>query len=110
MGIRGCRVPRCSKWLDYRKRNPVHKRSTSPLDRINVQRWTPQLTTELLELLTVVAGCIALEPAQAALLDEISENTLVTSGELTAAGVLPVAESATKAPRREEPDSPRLPL
>jgi Type ISP C-terminal specificity domain len=96
------------KWLDYRKKNPVHKRRTSPLDRINVHRWTYQLTTELLELLTVVSCCIAIESKQAEALDEISQYPLITRSELTAAGVLPVTASATKPPHREELENPKL--
>lgn len=104
--VAGLRVVR--KWLDYRRRYPVHKRKTSELDHINTERWSPQFTNELLELLAVLANCIALEPAQVALLDEICRSELVTVTDLTAANVLPPQATAKRPPAVERPDIPPL--
>jgi hypothetical protein len=57
-------------------------RKSSPLDDIRPERWTWEMTRELLDLLHVLEGVIALEPAQAALLDEIVASQLFVASEL----------------------------
>lgn len=91
-------------WFGYRKKNPAGKR-TSKLDDIVPNTWTPHMTTELLNLLNVLGRCVALEPRQAELLDEIMATTQITVAELEEAGVLPAATAATKPPKPTgEPD------
>lgn len=57
------------------------------------------MTTELLELLTVLNHCAALEPRQDSLLASITSGPLISGSELERAGVLPVARSARTAPK-----------
>jgi hypothetical protein len=67
-------------------------RWSSPLDDITPDEWSPKFTTELLELLNVLAWCADLEPAQAALLDQICASPLITIAKLQQAKVLPVPQ------------------
>jgi len=91
--VSGLRVVR--SWLGYRMRERSG-RSSSPLDEIRPESWTWEMTKELLELLWVLEGVIALEPAQAELLDEI------VAGELFLTDELPTpTEAERKAPRVE---------
>ncbi|QKV79532.1 type ISP restriction/modification enzyme [Amycolatopsis sp. Hca4] len=91
-------------WFGYRKKNPSGNRK-SPLDHIIATTWTPAMTTELLELLNVLELCVALEPRQAALLDEIMAGPLLTVDDLTEAGILPVTAAAEAPPKSgAEPD------
>jgi hypothetical protein len=57
------------------------------------------MTTELLDLLNVLGRCVALQPRQAELLDEIMASPRITVADLEDAGVLPVPAAATKAPK-----------
>jgi hypothetical protein len=70
-------------WLGYRMKNPKGKKS-SPLDDIVPERWTAQLTNELLELLWVLEATLELYGKQAVLLDEVLESPLLSSNELPA--------------------------
>lgn len=89
--VSGLRVVR--SWLGYRMRERSG-RSSSPLDDIRPERWTWEMTKELLELLWVLEGVIALESAQAELLDEI------VAGDLLLANELPTpTEAERRAPR-----------
>lgn len=85
-------------WFEYRKKKPSGTRS-SPLNDIVATSWTPAMTTELLELLNVLGRCVALAPKQDALLAKILAGPLITVGDLTSAGVLPVPSSAIKTPK-----------
>jgi Type ISP C-terminal specificity domain len=86
------------KWFEYRKRNPTGRRS-SPLDNINAEFWARSMTTRLLELLNVLGRCVALEPRQSTLLDQILNGPLVTYEDLEGAGVLPVPGHCRKPPK-----------
>lgn len=77
--VSGLRVVR--SWLGYRVRERSGRKS-SPLDDIRPERWTWEMTKELMRLLWVLEGVIALEPAQAELLDEIVEGELFLADEL----------------------------
>lgn len=80
-------------WLGYRMRERAGRKS-SPLDDIRPERWTWEMTKELLELLWVLEGVLALEPEQEALLDEI------VAGELFLAEELPTpTEAERRAPQ-----------
>ena len=82
-------------WLKYRMRDGAGRKS-SPLDDIRPAVWSAQFTTELLELLWVVEGTLAIYPEQAALLDAIRSGARFAAGELPSvpAGMRP----APKAP------------
>jgi hypothetical protein len=68
-------------WLGYRMKERAG-RSSSPLDAIRPECWTWPMTRELLELLWVLEGVIALESAQTELLDEIIADELFSAEEL----------------------------
>ncbi len=104
--VGGMRIVR--KWLDYRMREPRHKRRSSALDHINCDRWTTNLTTELLQLLAVLEACIRLEPAQDELLRLVCDSPVIDVQDLTQARVFPVAVSATKPAVVPDPDRPPL--
>ncbi|MDZ4391398.1 type ISP restriction/modification enzyme [Cypionkella sp.] len=81
------------QWLSYRKADrtrPVigDRRPPSALDKIQPDHWLPEYTEDLLNLLHVLGRLVALEPAQAALLDEICAASLLTEASLTGAGAL----------------------
>lgn len=66
--VSGMRV--IKRWFDYRKKKPRIRRS-SPLNDIYPVTWDANLTGELLDLLNVLGGCVALEPLQASILDRV---------------------------------------
>lgn len=81
------------QWFSYRKADrtrPVigDRRPPSALDKIQPDHWLPEYTEDLLNLLHVLGRLVALEPAQAALLDEICAAPLLTEASLTGAGAL----------------------
>jgi len=74
-------------------------RRSSPLDDIRPDRWTPQLTQELLELLWVLEATLGLHPALSDLL------TRIVAGPVFAADDLPVPQEAERrAPAGEDED------
>lgn len=86
-------------WFSYRRRDrsrPIigDRRPPSPLDSIQPDHWLPEYTTDLLDLLNVLGRLIALEPAQADLLNRICAGPLQSAEELRAAGALKTPESA----------------
>ncbi|HEX4393813.1 MAG TPA: type ISP restriction/modification enzyme [Mycobacterium sp.] len=85
-------------WFNYRRKNPSGNRKW-PLDRIVATTWTPAMTTELLELLSVLGRCVELESHQEELLNLIAEGPLITIDDLTAAGVLPMPVAARSIPK-----------
>jgi hypothetical protein len=88
------------RWFDRRKRDPDGRRS-SPLEDIVPTSWDADWTSELLEMLNVLAMLVELEPTQAALLERIVTSPQITVSDLTTAGVLPVTSRATvEQPRR----------
>lgn len=78
-----------------------HRRQTSALDAITSTQWTAQFDDELLELLAVLDGCIALEPAQNTLLESIVAAPILTVCDLQNHGVFPVPPENRKAPRND---------
>jgi hypothetical protein len=80
-------------WLGYRMKNPKGRKS-SPLDRINPDRWPSEFTTELLELLWVLEATVAEYPAQAKLLSQ------VVKGRCFAADELPQVPSESRKPSK----------
>ncbi len=90
------------KWFSYRKkdrRRPIigDRRPPSPLSDIQPDHWLAEYTTDLLDLLHVLGRLIALEPAQATLLDDILAEKLIDHAELTAAGALAAPQAADDA-------------
>jgi hypothetical protein len=74
-------------WFSYRKRERTKpqigdRRPPSPLDRIQPEGWLAEYTTDLLDLLNVLGRLIALEPAQADLLDSVCAGALISRDKL----------------------------
>jgi hypothetical protein len=90
-------------WFDYRRKVPAGNRG-SPLNDIVATRWTPAMTTELLELLNVVGRCVALEPAQDQILSRVMSGPLISVRDLLDAQVLPVPSWSTKPPKAPSGD------
>lgn len=79
------------QWFSYRKKNrerPIigDRRKPSPLGDIQPDHWLPEYTTELLNVLNVLAMLVQLEPQQKELLDRICAGPLISEEELKAAG------------------------
>ena len=91
--VNGMKVLR--KWFGYRRRNPTGRR-TSPLDDIHITHWTDELTEELLTLISCLERLVALEPEQAALLEEIMGGDQITVDDLEAACILPVPDEVRR--------------
>ena len=94
-------------WFSYRRRDrtkPVigDRRPPSPLDSVQPDHWLPEYTSDLIDLLHVLGRLIALEPAQADLLNRICEGDLRGTDELQAAGAFAVPEAAGTAKRKEK--------
>lgn len=68
-------------WLDYRMQKGAGKRS-SPLDDIRPERWTEEMTHELIDLLWVLERSLATYPALDAWLDEVLASSLFTGDEI----------------------------
>jgi hypothetical protein len=84
-------------WFSYRRRDrsrPIigDRRPPSPLDSIQPECWLPEYTTDLLDLLHVLGRLIALEPAQAGLLNRICASPLRGADELRDAGAFTVVQ------------------
>jgi hypothetical protein len=57
-------------------------RSSSPLDEIQPEQWTAEMTDELLKLLWILEHTLATYPQQAELLDQVLNGPLFTADEL----------------------------
>jgi hypothetical protein len=78
-----------TQWFSYRKRNRDRpqigdRRAPSPLGDIQPDFWLAEYTTELLNVLHVLGRLVALEPAQAVLLDRICAGPTITAEALRA--------------------------
>jgi hypothetical protein len=78
-------------WFSYRRLDrsrPIigDRRPPSPLDGVQPDGWLPEYTSDLLDLLHVLGRLIALEPAQADLLNRICADPLRGAEELREAG------------------------
>jgi hypothetical protein len=94
-------------WFSYRRRNrtsrrPIigDRRPPSPLDSIEPDNWLSEYTSDLIDLLHMLGRLIALEPAQADLLNRICEGPLRGAEELRTAGAFTLPED-TGASKRE---------
>lgn len=77
------------QWFSYRRKNRERpligdKRPPSPLGDIQPDRWLPEYTSELINVLNVLALLIELEPKQADLLKRICDGPLIPASKLTA--------------------------
>lgn len=98
------------QWFSYRRRDRTKaiigdKRAPSPLDLTQPDHWLPEYTTDLLNLLNVLGRLVALEPAQADLLDRICAGPLRTAEELRNAGAFAMPDeksAASKSKRKSE--------
>ncbi|MGA5469551.1 type ISP restriction/modification enzyme [Streptomyces arboris] len=66
------------------------------LEAVGARGWTPEWTSELLELITVLALLDGLRPRQEALRARLERASLISRDELRAAGVLPVPASVRR--------------
>ncbi len=95
------------QWFSYRKKNrerPIigDRRQPSPLGDIQPDHWLPEYTTELLNVLNVLAVLVELEPQQSELLDRICAGPLISEDDLKAAGAFEVkAPSKRRKPKGE---------
>ena len=97
--VSGLRV--VQSWLRYRMKGGAGRRS-SPLNEIRPTRWPPTCTSELLELLWVLEGTLALHPEQARLLER------VVAGPCLPATALGPVDSALRQPPRTPSRAPLL--
>ncbi len=86
------------QWFSYRKRDRSRpligdRRKPSPLGDIQAGHWPHEYTSDLIDLLHVLGRLVALEPAQAALLDAILAGDLADHAKLSAAGALAAPEA-----------------
>jgi hypothetical protein len=95
-----------SQWWSYRRKNrskpPMgDKRPPSKLSEIQPDKWLPEYTTELLNVLRVLTRLVALEPTQDDLLRRIVEGPTISAEVLSGAGAL-TDSSAEAAPAATE--------
>lgn len=96
------------QWFGYRKRNPNGK-ITSDLDRIVPTKWLPAWSTELLEVLSVLAQLVELHKQQANLLDQIAATETLGLHGLESAGVKwPSDKSGSKDRAVKQPKGPSI--
>jgi type I restriction-modification system DNA methylase subunit len=72
------------KWLGYRMVKPAGRAasSTSPLDKIRPTTWSPEWSTELVEIVAALKETLAMVPDGVLLLDEIVTGPLIGADEL----------------------------
>jgi hypothetical protein len=85
-----------AQWFSYRRRNRERpqigdRRPPSPLGDIQPEGWPAEYTTELLNVLNVLGRLVALEPAQADLLERICAGPALNEEALR-----PIRQSFTK--------------
>lgn len=103
--VSGMRI--LDQWFGYRKAKPDGKKS-SPLDNINPTEWSTERTNELFELIHVLGKCVELEPLQGQLLKTVLDGPLITTADLTDAGVLPIPAAARSRPTEPAPEQESL--
>ena len=84
------------QWFSYRKRDrsrPIigDRRAPSPLSLIQPHHWPAEYTSDLLDLLNVLGRLVALEPKQAALLDDILAGKLAKRDAFSTLAAPPVS-------------------
>jgi hypothetical protein len=97
-------MPVLSKWFGYRQKTPAGQHNTSLLDDIRPLSWSPEFTTELIDLLNVLRMIVDLEPIQADLLRRVIDGPLLSVTEMRNIGLLPVSPELRRSPLQVESD------
>ena len=105
-----------SQWFSYRRANRERplmgdKRPPSKLEKVRPDRWLPEYTTDLLDILNVLGLLIDLEAAQADLLKAVCDGPLISQSDLADSGAFDLPEGYPAAPFRvaaSEPAAARL--
>ena len=76
------------QWFSYRKKNRERpqigdKRKPSPLGDIHPDRWLPEYTSELINVLNVLGMLVELEPRQADLLKRVCDGPLIPASKIS---------------------------
>lgn len=77
--VSGLRV--LDSWLGLRMREPRGKKS-SPLDEIRPERWSGEMTEELMGLIWTLEASLALHPDLADLLDRVTASPIFSEVDL----------------------------
>jgi hypothetical protein len=98
-------------WFSYRKKDrerPIigDRRPPSVLGDLQPNHWLAEYTTELINVLNVLALLVGLEPAQAKLLEKICSDTLISGNDLRSAGALEAPAKSKKS--KKPPHGPDL--
>ena len=96
-----------TQWFSYRcadRTRPLigDKRPPSPLDRLRPDGWPAEYTADLIDLLHVLTGLVALEEAQADLLDRVMDRPLIDVTDVLAAAPARGGKPAMGADARQE--------
>ena len=96
-----------TQWFSYRRKTRERpligdRRPPSPLGDIQPDAWPAEYTTELLNVLNVLGLLVALEPAQAALLERICGAALFDTSALLAAGAFASAAGVQRRARQAD--------
>ncbi len=96
-----------TQWFSYRRKTRERpligdRRPPSPLGDIQPDAWPAEYTTELLNVLNVLGLLVALEPAQASLLERICSAALFDTSALLAAGAFASAAGAQRRARQAD--------
>jgi len=75
------------QWFSYRKKDRSRpmigdRREPSPLGKIQPDHWLPEYTSELLNVISVLALLVEMEPAQADLLKRIVDGPLIPASKI----------------------------
>ena len=94
-----------TQWFSYRRKTrdrPLigDRRPPSPLGDIQPDAWPAEYTTELLNVLNVLGLLVALEPAQASLLERVCSAPLFDTSTLLAAGAFANAAGVQRRARQ----------
>lgn len=84
-----------TQWFSYRRKDrerpTMGGRRNSPLSKIQPDHWLTEYTTDLIDLLHILALLTETHPAQADLLKQVVDHRkFITVTDLTTVGVLPV--------------------
>jgi len=75
------------QWFSYRKKDRSRpligdKRPPSPLGNIQPDHWLPEYTSELLNVINILAMLVEMEPRQADLLERICDGPLIPASKI----------------------------
>jgi predicted alpha/beta hydrolase family esterase len=94
-------------WFSYRKANrerPIigDRRAPSALGEIQPDHWLGEYTSELINVLNVLALLCDLEPQQLKVLEEVCSGPMISHSDLTALGAFEVAAAKPKKKKGSE--------